>query len=272
MDRDAAAPPVEVVPPVCWKVARNIAATGGGAPRDERARYIAYAARAAAGDALEAARARQTLDAALALLDPAWGGFYQYSTGGDWRHPHYEKLTTLQGDYLRIYALACGQFDEPRYCAAAQAVRGYANRFLRSESGAYRASQDADLRPGEHSAEYFALGDQARTALGVPKVAAQEYARENGAMIEGLATLAEVTGDRAALADGDPGVVLGGRQRSVPLQREVGGEHLQAGGAERVERVGIGSVGKMIRCLNVKMQPVKIIGFSEPVEDQLTGC
>jgi hypothetical protein len=30
MDRDAAAPPVEVVPPVCWKVARNIAATGGG--------------------------------------------------------------------------------------------------------------------------------------------------------------------------------------------------------------------------------------------------
>lgn len=157
--------------------------------------------RAAAGDALEAARARQTLDAALALLDPAWGGFYQYSTGGDWRHPHYEKLTTLQGDYLRIYALACGQFDEPRYCAAAQAVRRYANRFLRSESGAYRASQDADLRPGEHSAEYFALGDQARTALGVPKVAAQEYARENGAMIEGLATLAEVTGDRAALAD-----------------------------------------------------------------------
>lgn len=30
MDRDAAAPPVEVVPPVDWKIARNIAATGGG--------------------------------------------------------------------------------------------------------------------------------------------------------------------------------------------------------------------------------------------------
>jgi len=30
MDRDAVAPPVEVVPPVCWKVARAVAATGGG--------------------------------------------------------------------------------------------------------------------------------------------------------------------------------------------------------------------------------------------------
>ncbi|QDU19691.1 hypothetical protein [Urbifossiella limnaea] len=30
MDRDAAAPPFEVVPPVCWKVARGVAAAGGG--------------------------------------------------------------------------------------------------------------------------------------------------------------------------------------------------------------------------------------------------
>ena len=43
------------------------------------------------------------------------------------------------------------------------------------------------------------------------------------------------------------------------------------GTEERVEGIGIGRVGKMIRCLNVKVQPVKIIGVSEPAEDQLTG-
>ena len=41
-----------------------------------------------------------------ALFDPVWGGVDQYSTYGDWKHPHYEKLATMQGQYLRIYALA----------------------------------------------------------------------------------------------------------------------------------------------------------------------
>ena len=155
---------------------------------------------AAAGDAVQGQRAEQTLTAGLALLDPVWGGFYQYSTHSDWQHPHFEKLTTLQGDYLRIYALGCAQLREPEFCAAAGSVRDYAARFLRDPAGGYRASQDADLRPGEHSAEFFALDDGGRRALGVPRVAPQVYARETGAMIEGLATLAEATGDPSALA------------------------------------------------------------------------
>ncbi|MGE4073355.1 MAG: hypothetical protein AB7E72_19460 [Lysobacterales bacterium] len=149
---------------------------------------------------LQGERAAQTLQSGLALLDPVWGGFYQYSTHSDWQHPHFEKLTTLQGDYLRIYALGCAQLQEPAFCAAARSVRDYAARFLRDPAGGYRASQDADLRPGEHSAEYFALDDDGRRALGIPRVAPQVYARETGAMIEGLATLAEVSGDEAALA------------------------------------------------------------------------
>ncbi|MGA3300576.1 MAG: DUF255 domain-containing protein, partial [Candidatus Acidiferrales bacterium] len=36
--------------------------------------------------------ARQTLDQQLRLLDPAWGGVYQYSTDGDWNSPHFEKI------------------------------------------------------------------------------------------------------------------------------------------------------------------------------------
>jgi uncharacterized protein YyaL (SSP411 family) len=36
------------------------------------------------GDKAADARARQTFDAALALVDPIWGGVYQYSVDGDW--------------------------------------------------------------------------------------------------------------------------------------------------------------------------------------------
>lgn len=156
---------------------------------------------AAAGDDVERGRAEQTLSAGLALLDPVWGGFYQYSTGSDWQHPHYEKLSTHQGDYLRAYALGCAELQQARFCAAAQRVRAYANTFLRAPGGGYFASQDADVRPGEHSAEYFALDDAARRAIGVPRVAPQVYARETGAIIEALALLAEVSGDRAALVE-----------------------------------------------------------------------
>lgn len=153
------------------------------------------------GDSVERARAEQTLDAALALLDPVWGGFYQYSTGSNWQHPHYEKLSTHQGDYLRAYALGCAVLQRPRFCAAAQRVRAYANLFLRAPGGGYFASQDADVRPGEHSEAYFALDDAARRVIGMPRVAPQVYARETGALIEALALLAEVSGDRGALAE-----------------------------------------------------------------------
>src|SRR5260370_14987246 len=43
--------------------------------------------RAEAGDATAIKRARQTLDAALALIDPVSCGVFQYSEAGSWRPP-----------------------------------------------------------------------------------------------------------------------------------------------------------------------------------------
>ncbi|MGA8656953.1 MAG: hypothetical protein WB586_12465 [Chthoniobacterales bacterium] len=40
--------------------------------------------------------ARETLAVQLDLMDPAWGGVYQYSTDGDWQHPHFEKIMQLR--------------------------------------------------------------------------------------------------------------------------------------------------------------------------------
>lgn len=158
-------------------------------------------ARARLGDARAAAMARQTLDAGLQLIDPVWGGVYQYSAGGVWTEPHFEKIMSFQADDLRVYALAARMFDEPKYTAAARAIRAYLRAFLTSSEGAFYTSQDADLVQGEHSAEYFALDDAARRARGIPRIDTHVYARENGWAIRGLCAFAAYTGDESAIAD-----------------------------------------------------------------------
>ena len=155
---------------------------------------------AARGDVAQGIAARKTLDAARALLDPVWGGVYQYSTGGDWNHPHFEKLAVLQAEYLRLYALAYAQTGEPRYLETARSIRGYIEHFLAAPEGGYYASQDADLRPGEHSAEYFALDDAARQRQGGPRVDTHRYTQATAAIAEAFAVLHEASNDAAALA------------------------------------------------------------------------
>jgi uncharacterized protein YyaL (SSP411 family) len=157
--------------------------------------------RAGQGDKKAEEMTRRTLTAALKIMDPAWGGMYQYSTDYDWDHPHFEKIMAMQAEPLRLYALAYGQFGDARYLQAVRDFHRYVTTFLRSPEGAFYTSQDADLVKGEHSAEYFELNDAARRKLGVPAVDKHRYARENGWMIRALATAYTTTGDRAYLDD-----------------------------------------------------------------------
>jgi uncharacterized protein YyaL (SSP411 family) len=154
---------------------------------------------AARGDARADHMARQTLDAQLQLLDPIWGGVYQYSTDGVWTKPHFEKIMSMQAENLRIYAQAYGQWRDPNYLQAAQSIQRFLKTFLTSPSGAFYTSQDADVVAGQHSAEYFALDDQGRRKHGVPRVDTHIYARENGWAITALASLYSVTADGKTL-------------------------------------------------------------------------
>lgn len=156
---------------------------------------------ASRGNQLESARAGQTLLAATALIDPAWGGFYQYSTRGNWNNPHFEKIIRVQSSYLRIYSLAWAQSNKPAYRVAMDGIRRYTSEFLRSPEGAFYVSQDADLVPGQHADDYFSLADAGRRKLGIPRVDKNRYAQENGWMIEALATQFRATGDRTALEE-----------------------------------------------------------------------
>jgi len=153
------------------------------------------------GDAGARQRLEQTLAAELKLIDPVWGGAFQYSDSGDWDHPHFEKIMSRQFADLRGYALAYGAFGDAANLEAAQAVRRYLQTFLRGPDGAFYASQDADVKQGEHSAEYFARDDQGRRGLGMPVIDQNVYARENGQAIQGLCSLFAASGDAAVLAD-----------------------------------------------------------------------
>jgi uncharacterized protein YyaL (SSP411 family) len=149
----------------------------------------------AGSDPRAAQQARETLRLQRKLLDPVWGGVYQYSVGGDWNEPHFEKIMQMQAENIRIDAQAYARWHDPADLASARAIHGYLRRFLTSPDGVVYTSQDADLVPGEHSAEYYALDDAGRRARGIPRIDTHLYARENGWVIVALCQLAAVTGD-----------------------------------------------------------------------------
>jgi hypothetical protein len=156
--------------------------------------------RAEAGDAAAAKRARQTLDAAVALIDPVWGGVFQYSEAGSWSHPHFEKIMSFQSQYLRQYSQAYALWKDPKYLAAARDVERYLTSFLLSPDGTFHVSQDADLNHDVDGHKYYALSDAGRRKLGLPRIDRNLYARENGWAISGLAAYYDVTNDPKILA------------------------------------------------------------------------
>lgn len=172
--------------------------------------------RASAGDAREERMARGTLDAQRALIDPVWGGVYQYSHGGVWENPHFEKILPFQAANLRVYSLAYALWGDDEYLAAARDVLRFLTTFLGDPDGAFYPSQDADLVPGEHAAGYFALGDTERRALGMPRVDTNRYARETGLGVEALSFFYGATGEAEALERARRGAEWALENRALP--------------------------------------------------------
>jgi hypothetical protein len=164
---------------------------------------VEYAMRLAArGNAEYPKRVEDTLRHATALLDPAWGGMYQYSVGGHWSEPHFEKLISIQAVALRQYSLAYARTGNSENRHAAESVYRYATSFLSSPSaGVFYVSQDADLHDGQENESYFRLSDHDRRAQGIPRIDKHVYARENGWMIAALCDYYAATGDASALTN-----------------------------------------------------------------------
>ena len=156
------------------------------------------------GEAVWQERALTTLASEVRLIDPVWGGMYQYSVGGVWDRPHFEKIGAIQAGALQAFALAYRRNGDVRWQQAAHLQRGYLLDRMQHPEGGFYTSQDADLqRPGQPpvlGAEFYAKDDAGRRALGVPRVDTNRYADINGRTISALCELyADVPGP-----DGQP--------------------------------------------------------------------
>lgn len=155
--------------------------------------------RAKQGDKQFEKKARETLDNALTLIDPVWGGVYQYSDRGNWNSPHFEKIMSIQTDDLRLYSIAYRQFNDARYLQAARGIAQYLTNFMSSPEGAFYTSQDADASATIDGHLFYSLDDKHRRAITMPRIDKNSYARENGWAIRSFAAFYDSTGDKVIL-------------------------------------------------------------------------
>jgi uncharacterized protein len=149
-------------------------------------------------DRNEERMARLTLDNAMSLIDPVWGGVYQYSTQGKWDIPHYRKTMAAQAGHLRLYALAYAQLKFKHYLNTANSIQSYIKNFMTSDNGAFYTGQ-ADNIAGINPTLYFSLNETERVMIGVPEIDKRILSKDNGWMIEALATHYEYCGSQKSL-------------------------------------------------------------------------
>ena len=141
----------------------------------------------------------KSIQGAKKLSDPVWGGVYQYSTHGDWKHLHFEKLLKIQTRYLHIFLLNYEYNNDKSSLMYAKKIVEYVDGFLANPNGLYNNAQDADLIQGEHAANYFKLNNIERRKLGVPKVDTNTFTDNNAAMGSALLRMYYVTQEKKYL-------------------------------------------------------------------------
>jgi uncharacterized protein YyaL (SSP411 family) len=145
-------------------------------------------------------RALATLAAEEALIDPVWGGMYQYGEGGVWTRPHFEKIAAVNAGAISNFADAFARTRDRRWRRDAERVVAWLRGFLRAPTGAFYASQDADGPGGTPGERYFALDDPGRRRLGPPRVDRRVGLLENGLFVEALCRLHAATDDPDVLS------------------------------------------------------------------------
>jgi uncharacterized protein len=149
------------------------------------------------------ARARQTGLGMLKLIDPVWGGAYQYSVHHGWDHPHYEKIASVQAMAIDAFSRLAMTEARPEFGAAADAVVRHALDFLRLDSGGFASSLDADVRHGSKvvvGEDYHKLSAERRRRIGLPERHDVLLADANGQLIHALCTHHRLLDRPASLA------------------------------------------------------------------------
>ncbi len=132
----------------------------------------------ATGDGWAAGMAVRTLDAMAgsALYDAIAGGFFRYSTTREWTIPHFEKMLEENAQLARLYMRAYQVLGDETYRQIADAVLGWANKFLLNMNGLWSGSQDADE-------EYYRLPQEERDKRDAPFVDPVVHTNWNAQMV-----------------------------------------------------------------------------------------
>jgi uncharacterized protein len=82
--------------------------------------------------------------AAGGVHDQIGGGFHRYSTDGQWRVPHFEKMLYDQAQLAMLYTEAYQATKDPFYATVVRDILDFTLREMRSPEGAFYSALDAD--------------------------------------------------------------------------------------------------------------------------------
>ena len=103
-----------------------------------------YYARTQTGHALDMTIATLGAMALGGIHDQLGGGFHRYSTDGEWRVPHFEKMLYDQAQLAVAYTEAYQATKSEAFASVARDTLDYVLRDMRGQDGGFYSAEDAD--------------------------------------------------------------------------------------------------------------------------------
>ncbi len=182
---------------------------------------------AARGDASKEAHALNVVRGEAKLLDPVWGGVYIAAIEPTWERPIHERRMLHEAAAIATFAEALDVTHDAAWGSRIAEVDRYVRGFMTAPDGTFYSTQKdepATMPAGMKSAQYWALDDAHRRAIGIPPIDHGVYTDQNARVAASYARAYEATGDARWLGTATKavGALLASRVRGDGWVLQVG--------------------------------------------------